>query len=247
MENKIQELVESKSKHSDYQVLHKWLQRYIDNTYQPVGKSEKERQVFIKKHINIKEKSVLDIGANTGFFTFSAVENGALDVTAIEGNAEHANFIVKASKLLNLSNIEVKNIYYDFFIESKKSYDVCFCLNVLHHLGDDFGSKELNVKEAKSEISKALNNLSNSCELLWFQLGFNWKGDINQPLFLKGLKSELIEFVEDSIANVWDIQKIGIYNPITDLYELQRPELLEKYDSIGEFRNRPLFLLKKLK
>ncbi len=78
------------------------------------------------------------------------------------------------------------------------------------------------------------------------QLGFNWKGDRYLPLFDNGTKSEMIAFLQINIESFLDITRIGIaqkkdnnviYSDLTD-------SNIERDDSLGEFLNRPLFILK---
>lgn len=86
-------------------------------------------------------------------------------------------------------------------------------------LGDDFGDPSLNVDEAKREIITAIQALNKLCDTLWFQIGFNWRGNRTTPLFSTGTKQELINFVENACKNAWNIENIGIFNPETSLYE----------------------------
>lgn len=136
----------------------------------------------------------------------------------------------------------MENRYFDFE-QTGGIYDVALCLNVLHHLGDDFGDQALNIDQAKKTIVKMLQNLSKRVHTCWFQLGFNWKGDRNFPLFAQGLKSEMIDFIQRACSDFWLIEEVAIYDPIHCLYKRESTLLLQRSDDIGEFLNRPIFLL----
>lgn len=246
-EEYIKSLVQLKSKHSAYQALHPKLNPFISEAeYIPSGKSEAERFSYMKNLSNFSGKNVLDIGANTGYFSFDALENGAAHVTAYEGNKNHADFILAAANILSLQDrIRVHSDYYSFTGNHPDSYQIGICLNVLHHLGDDFEDAQLSIIDAKQKMGQALQSLSLSCDSLWFQLGFNWKGNPALPLFQLGSKKEIIDFVKESCLHYWDIQDIGIYNPESKEYEAMTPSLMGRFDHLGEFLNRPIFLLRK--
>lgn len=247
-QEKLKALVHKQSKHSDYQTLHPWISSIVSqDDYRPSGKAELERQAYMNARYDFSDTKVLDIGANTGYFSFAALQDGAAHVVAYEGNKEHAEFIAQAGEIIDLQEkLSVRNEYFDFQpSNTAESFDVGLCLNVLHHLGDDFGDQSLNVDQAKREITSALQVLSHSCDALWFQIGFNWRGNRATPLFSTGTKQELINFVEDACKNFWNIENIGIFNPESRSYEPISPALLERFDALGEFLNRPIFLMKK--
>lgn len=247
-QEQLQALVRKQSKHSDYQTLHPWISPLVSETaYQPSGKAEAQRQAYMCAHYDFSKKRLLDIGANTGYFSFAALQAGAAHVQAYEGNPEHAAFMIQAATIIGLKDqLSVCSAYFDFSPnpEIQKSFNVGLCLNVLHHLGDDFGDSELNVYEAKRAISIGLQSLASSCQTLWFQIGFNWQGNRDAPLFKTGSKEELIEFIQISCASYWTIENIGIFNPNTQKYKTMTQSLLARFDTAGEFLNRPIFLLK---
>ena len=241
-------LIKTKSKHSDYQLLYPTLSNLLSEAdYRPSGKYERERQSYMIKNCPLEGLRILDIGANTGYFSLAALDSGALHVTSQEGNAEHAEFIaLSASCLAITEKILVCPSYFDFSESSTQTsrYDLILCLNVLHHLGDDFGDGGISLDAAKSEMINSLNRLSKSTKRCWMQLGFNWKGDRYRPLFKNGTKQELIEFVKKGIKDYWAVEKVAVFNPISKAYEDVNTTNLARFDQLGEFLNRPLFLLK---
>ncbi|UTW14261.1 hypothetical protein [Marinobacterium rhizophilum] len=234
------------SKHSKYQALYPLLSNVSEKDYLSTGKYELERLKYIKSVVDFKNKSVLDIGANTGYFSFSAADSGACRVLSVEGNKDHASFISLASELLGFENvIDVQREYYNFeSISNGELFDISLCLNVLHHFGDDFGDDSLSSEAAKQEIIHCLNNLALSTEILLFQMGFNWKGDVKLPLFESGTKSELIEFIRSGTQNSWDVKEIAVFDEENARYDSINETNINRVDSIGEFLNRPLFFMK---
>lgn len=236
------------SKHSNYQVLPNLLCSVVgENEVKTRTRFENERLNYILSKIDIEGKNILDIGGNTGFFTFELLDRGAGNVHYYEGNKEHAEFVELAKEYLNLSEkVIVTNKYFSFERYSGKKYDVVLLLNVLHHFGDDYGDQHVLIEEVKNNILLQLKNIKEVSDVIVFQLGFNWKGDSKKCLFEKGTKKEMIEFIRAGVGDCWYIAEIGIAERIGDviLYRDLNKCNIERDDSLGEFLNRPLFILK---
>lgn len=241
----LRQLAKIESKHSTYQSIHPSLLPIIGDNYHPDGKYEKSRFDRMQTLTPMSGKNILDIGANTGYFSISASEAGAEHVTAIEGNDAHAHFIHHAANLLGFSQkLKVENKYFNFSENLHPTpFDITFCLNVVHHLGDDFGDPCIDLKEAKQRMLDALNKLATWTRLLWFQMGYNWKGDRTKPIFEKGTKPEMLNFIKSGISDHWEILDISAINPKTSAYESLNDFNIQRFDALGEFANRPLLLL----
>lgn len=239
------------SKHSNYQILSRRLSLLLGDGIKVQSRFENERLWFILENIDIKDKAIIDIGGNTGFFSFELIENEAKTIDYFEGNATHADFVKLASIVLDVSDkIQVKNKYLNFINELDGNYyDLTLLLNVLHHLGDDFGDKKFTIDDAKKNIITQLNYFADKTSLLVFQLGFNWKGDPRHCLFENGTKRELIDFILGGTKEYWDLLKIGIAEKHEEeiRYFTVNNLNIERNDSLGEFLNRPLFILKSKK
>lgn len=204
---------------------------------------ETPRANFIKKFINYNDKTVLDIGCATGFFVFDALDNGAKKIICYEGSLDSykvlADFIDKSGE-----DIEHHNIYFDFDGDKIPSVDVVHLLNVVHHFGDDYGD-DVDVEKAKLMMLKNIDAFSEKAKYMVFQMGYNWKGNVNSPLFSRGEKEEVINFLGDNIKS-WNVEKIGVPALVEDIIEYVdiSPEYMVRNDQLGEFLNRPLFILK---
>jgi len=249
MKNKLIKLYEINSKHSNYQVMPTVLKDLIPSTEINIkSRFEFERLAFLKEHLNLSDKKILDIGGNSGFFTFESITNGAKQVDYIEGNKAHADFVKEASTILNL-NVHVYNQYLNFDAElPNEPYDIILLFNVIHHFGDDFGDKGISIQNAKEKMIESINYFIGKTEYLVLQLGFCWKGDRNTLLFKNGTKEEMIDFVSNGVNGNWSIESIGVaedFAGVTEYKTLNKTNIIRN-DSLGEFRNRPIFILKAL-
>jgi len=246
----LKELYASRSKHSNYQVLPEKLAKHLDDEdFSVISRCERERFGFILEHVKIQGASILDIGGNSGYFTFECMAHHASNVHYFEGNGEHAAFTKLASKVLGYEDkIITTNEYYDFGAVENNNYDVILLLNVVHHLGDDYGDKELSMENAKKQMMKQLNSLSKKTSVLVFQMGFCWKGNTDYCLFKDGTKSEMIDFVTDSVSAYWNIEHIGIpekENGCVAYHAVDNNNII-RCDVLGEFLNRPIFILRSI-
>lgn len=247
---KLRELYDEMSKHSHYQVLPPRLQEMTGNReLKTLSRWERERFQYITSKVPVRGKSILDIGGNSGYFTFEALEAGASRAVYYEGNKNHSEFVRLAAEVLGFSEqLTVQNEYYTFFDEVHDHVDIGFLLNVLHHLGDDYGDARLGVEAAKLGMVSQLNSMVDKVDYLALQIGFCWKGDRRSLLFSGGTKRELIDFVCDAVAGTWEILDIGIPERSDEAVTYRPPSdnNMRRYDAIGEFLNRPIFILKSL-
>jgi SAM-dependent methyltransferase len=248
----LKQLYAKQSKHSNYQKLSRRLERILDGGITGVkSRHEEERLEYILKNLDVKDKRILDVGGNTGYFTFEFIDNAASCVEYYEGNEAHVKFVELAAKVLNIDeNIIIKARYLNFDDDLVNNrYDIVLLLNVLHHLGDDYGDKNISIGETRKKILCQLNGLSENAKKIVFQLGYNWKGNREKCLFENGTKAEMIDYIRDGTRNYWEIEKIGIAEEINGKikYTEMCDSNLKRNDQLGEFLNRPIFILRSLK
>jgi SAM-dependent methyltransferase len=245
----LKDMYASTSKHSNYQILPTELEKYITNDdINVVTRNEEIRLEYFLENVEISNKKILDIGGNTGYFTFEFLKNGALELEYYEGNEEHAKFVELAARVLEYEdNLIVHNEYYDFHKE--EYHDIILLLNVLHHIGDDFGNHKLSKEQVLELIIQHLKKVAKQTDVLIFQLGFNWKGNINLPLFDNGTKQELIDYILLNLRTEYEFIKIGIAEKTEKsvIYNDLNDKNIERDDSLGEFLNRPIFIMKSKK
>lgn len=246
--DKLKKLYQNTSKHSNYQTIHDSLKKYLDTNELTIhSRFEAERMSFVNNYLDFKDKKVVDVGGNTGYFSFESIAKGAREVVYIEGNKEHAQFVKYVSDDLKL-NVKTHNEYLDFDKNhaSLHNTDIVLLFNVIHHLGDDFGDKTLSIQKAKERMIDSINYFHNKTEFLVLQMGFCWKGNRDLLLFDNGTKKEMIDFITNATQGKWDIQTIGIAEEYhwQTLYSILNETNIERNDALGEFRNRPIFILK---
>lgn len=235
-------------KHIGYHILPERFNRFLsgsghENKY---IFSERERFNFFKQQVDFKQRKVIDIGCNIGYFLFSILDAGAANVTGYEGKKSCGEFITQALAIADdKEKFHFFNQYYQFGKEAAK-YDIGLLLNVIHHTGDDYRSDETDIEKAKENMLSQLNQLSGQVETLIFQMGFNWKGNRNLCLFANGTKREMIDFIEKGTVGYWDVAAIGIAEKSDESinYQPLSESNIARVDALGEFLNRPLFILK---
>lgn len=247
-QNELLRLYEENSKHSNYQLLPPALSGILSpKDIKVKSRFEAERFAFIKAHLNFSNKTVIDIGGNSGYFSFEAVAEGATSVTLREGNQAHARFVELGAAATGLQEkLHVEAGYFTFDDDNYKKYDVAILLNVLHHVGDDYGQGVDDINEAKKLILNQLNSLAGWTKEVIFQMGFCWQGNRSKLLFRDGTKEEMIDFVVMGVKGKWEVSSIGIAEDHNGVITYAPPtkENLQRNDEMGEFLNRPLFILK---
>ncbi len=246
--NRLVELYNLTSKHSHYQILPRPLREFISvNMLNTHSRYEEERLDYILQHVPYKGASLVDIGGNTGYFSLELVDRGAQSALFIEGNRNHCAFMSEVVNLLGWQDrVKVHPHYMRFEDDlSIVDADVCLLLNVLHHVGDDYGDPDQSIAAAKKNMLNSLSRIAQHTKYLILQIGFNWKGNTGLPLFRNGTKRELIDFVESGTCDSWVISDVGIAEDSSagTFYQSVSPHNIARRDSLGEFLNRPLFIM----
>ena len=213
---------------------------------------DRQRAAFMFDQLNVSGHRVLDIGANQGYMTVEAALRGAERVDAFESNSVDGVFLSQAARHLpGLDKVVAHPINYDFDQANGDRWNCVVCLNVLHHIGRYFDSHIQDMTEAKALMAQHLKRLLSKDACVWLQLGFNWQGNTQQPMFSHGTKREMTDFVTGLIEPYGRLEVIGIYNPKVQAYEPVlhgdwENALWQRIDSLGEFGNRPLYLIRSI-
>lgn len=210
-----------------------------------------ERAAFMFAHKSAAGQKVLDIGANQGYMSIEAALQGAQCVDAFESNDIDGAFLSQAARAFpELNSLSAHALNYEF-AQTNTQWSYVLCLNVLHHVGRYFDGQIVDMAQAKTAMAEHLQRLLARGGCIWLQLGFNWQGDTLQPMFPNGTKREMTDFVTDMLGVDARIVTIGIYSPDSRAYKAVAPNdrdhpLWQRMEALGEFGNRPLYLIESL-
>ena len=92
---------------------------------------------------------------------------------------------------------------------------------------------------------RCINQLSYVTEYLVLQIGFNWCGKKDSGLFNMGTKKEMEQFIQSETKDKWNILNIGIAEKNNNgiCYNNMTVENNNRNDELGEFLNRPVFIM----
>ena len=81
----------------------------------------------------IQDKTIMDIGAGSGYFSVKLAKQGA-KVIAADVNKEFQEYLQKRNKKENISNITLRLIPYDEPSLQKQEVDMVLLVNTYHHI-----------------------------------------------------------------------------------------------------------------
>lgn len=231
------------NKHASYRRLPNRLAR--QGTERTSKYFEDERFAWLTSHVDLKEKHLLDIGCNTGFFIFEALDYGARSAVGYEGSTPAQSILEEVIRETR-APVDLRKSYFEFDSSHRELFDICFLFNVIHHLGDDYGERIPN-NDLRAAMLENVNSLATYCGTLVLQFGFNLHGNVLQPIFPNGLKHEMIQFIRSGTVAYWDEIAIGVADRTKAgkvIYSDLDSKNIARRDDLGEFLNRPIFILK---
>lgn len=184
---KLHELYADQSKHSVYQNIPVFVRDALGyaETINERWRGDSTRWEYMRDCLDFSDQSVLDVGANTGFFTLSLAYKYPDSIfTALEGNANHAEFIRLVATQFAMENVRILTQYLDFAaLDSLGKYDTIVLYNVLHHAGADFDSDLVPSKEDLFDyLVRYMSKLGEHCNRTVYQMGYNWGGNKQHPV-----------------------------------------------------------------
>lgn len=247
----LQRLYADSSRHSMYQHVPDFVSTELDYTesIDEGWRGDRARLAFLlETRVPEKGETWVDFGANTGFFSLSlAHDHPHTSFVAIEANANHARFIERIAQHFGMRNVEVIRRAVGLReLGTLPHADCLLHLNVLHHAGHDFDADLVPDKRRFASYAQDyFARLADRADTLLFQLGFNWQGDVHRGLFPNGTKREVIDFVTRATGAHWRIARVGVAErPAGGIrYADVDAANVERDDALGEFLNRPLFIL----
>ncbi|WP_084399734.1 class I SAM-dependent methyltransferase [Pseudotamlana agarivorans] len=84
---------------------------------------------------DIKGKTVMDIGAGTGYYSVKLAKNGA-NVIAADVSSEFQSYLKTRITENNISNISLRKVQYDNPLLENNEVDMVFIANTYHHISN---------------------------------------------------------------------------------------------------------------
>lgn len=103
-------------------------------------------QPYFTQHY-LQDRSFLDLGANGGFFSFLASQNGSSNITALDMDENYLNIIKKGCETLGFQNINIVN---SNFSDWNQSAGVVLALAFIHWIyscTSEFGSLDASIEK----------------------------------------------------------------------------------------------------
>jgi hypothetical protein len=274
LKEQLQALYHDESKHAGYQSLPDFVREALgyNEVINHEWRGDKVRLDYISKELPWTDCSLVgDVGANTGFFTFSLARTfPAAEFVAYEANQKHALFMRLVIDYFGLKNVKVEEKLMSFDrLDILPRHDVLLLFNVLHHAGHDFDANLVkHVTDLEAYCIDYLNKIRDKSSQLIFQMGSNWGGNKALPIIPLKEDARKVCYMAGLLTKAgWTIRKAALPQRNADrnifyqnfpeelTYDLnQNPDLasipklgqfLEKLNLdqfIGEFYRRPIFI-----
>lgn len=175
------------SKHAVYQNVPEFVSAALgySEKIDELWRGDTARYRYLVAKLELAGQSLVDVGANTGFFALSFAHHcPEAQVTAVEGNPNHAAFIRRIVELFCLKNVQVQCAYADRAGSLRlPECDTMLLLNILHHAGADFDRDLVAGPEGVAAYAvEYLQRIRTRARRLVFQMGYDWGGDKRRPI-----------------------------------------------------------------
>jgi len=268
LRTKLAKFYNDDSKHSRYQNIPDFVKAETgyEEDLDELWRSDRPRyQYLLDVFKDLKFNSLLDVGANTGFFTLSFAKRFLeKEFTALELNPSHLEFIAIIKEHFQIDNLSTINQPLDSTtLDNMPKADVILLFNVLHHAGADFDKALVpSLKEYEDYVIDYLQKVSKNCKYLVYQMGYNWGGNKKRPIIELNDDAGKAIFTERILTKGnWKIKKVA-YSRLNEeaqkyfyyerdaefLANLGNEDYLKKHlnaeelKSQSEFYRRPIFI-----
>ena len=265
---KLARLYNDQTKHSRYQNIPDFVRQALNysETIDENWRGDSARYRYLLEELACMTGGIFgDIGANTGFFTFSLAHLMKEKVFyAYDMNKKHIQFMELIKDYFGMENIHIKLHGVDLYgIEKLPIHHVLIHFNVLHHGGVDFDQKYVMNEHIFSNYARLyLSKLRRFTSFMYFQMGYNWGGNKKKPIISVDNQEAMIRYQANLFMQCgWEIGKIALFNytekkyfnlPSSTLEAVCKhtadglSEIIDSYrmNKASEFYKRPLLLVK---
>jgi len=177
----LKKLLYYNGRHGHYQRLPPTLPKNVLDEFKDTRnpRLDEERFNWISSNISINNKTIIEIGANIGYFSSRLGDISKNAVYAYEPDSKLSNTLNKIIKIGNLE--ETVTVFNDSItletIDTLPEVDIILNLNVIQHAGYDFDSNLISsLEDWETYAIKYLNKLSNKANTMVFQMGYQLWG-----------------------------------------------------------------------
>lgn len=175
---------------------------------------DEERYDWITSSLDCKNKSILEIGANIGYFSSKFADSCDSSVYAYEPDSqlfEILNTIIRLSNLEEKVSAQNTSITLDT-IDSLPKVDIILNLNVIQHAGYDFETTSVSSLEDWRDYSvRFLRKLKSRSDIMVFQMGYQLWGFDQSICNESDIINYTVSLLKDS---GWNPEVCGILNKI---------------------------------
>jgi hypothetical protein len=249
------ELIEKynlESKHSQYQRF----PEFVGNQPPPNNifwRDDRPRLALLRREIEFGDlKTLLEVGSNIGYFGLSLKhDHPHLKVYFYEIDQTMRDLSRDLAEMVGLTDCCFFPEAFDCTTKNPPDADLLLCMNVLHHIGRDYGP-EMTPDMVKSQVQEEMTFIRSKCRQLSFQIGMNWGGNKQTPIWPQGSERDYVCEVHEMLGSA-GFRDIRLFSPMRsdDMVQYVEADLVQAGELslntlenglVGEFYKRPIFL-----
>lgn len=140
------------------------------------GRLVEQRLKQIQRNINLKGKTVLDLGCSGGYFSINLAKD-AKQVVGVDADKEIIHQNKELVRRLGINNVEFFHAALTpKYIKSLPEYDVVLFLSVFHHMLATSDAYSWNSNKSSEEAFEALLAIRKKARMLVFEMGYPDEG-----------------------------------------------------------------------
>lgn len=214
--NHLKELLSYHGRHGLYQKLPPTLPKDIRDAFPERWDTrlDEERYNWIISNLDCKNKNILEIGANIGYFSSRFAHSCNCSVSAYEPDPQLFDVL---STIIRLSNLEDRisahntSITLDT-IDALPQFDIILNLNVIQHAGYDFENASISsLRDWRDYSVSFLHKLRSRSDYMIFQMGYQLWGFDREICNESDIINYTVSLLRDS---GWRPEFCGVLNSI---------------------------------